>query len=268
MTLKEIINKEFGLDLPITGGSGQGPDEPVVIEVRDPFEAGRVEMEIVSAVNGMLGHYWCSVGKERLAVSGRSLERLDCEVKRIEGGEVLTERRSLYFELPPEALQGGKSQTAMIFLGERQQVSLPYEIGWLHYVAMVDNEEEEPGQGVTVAYAAPGINASVTVYDRQLPAVDWRTSPEAFRKEFERAVEEISGSYEGITELATLAKPNLLFKAFEIGGAYSVLQLSTAVNRFMKLRITLHPPIEQHAFECVKQSLSFFSAMVGANPMN
>ncbi|TCD48569.1 hypothetical protein [Chlorobium sp. N1] len=262
--LKEIIKNATGRDLPISGGSGMEPDDPVIIDVGDPHAASRIEMEVVHALSTKLGLYWNSISKEVVKGLYGPLEKLSYEVKRVEGEQVFTETRSMYFDLSKAVPAGERSPIAMIWLGERVGLSLPYELGWLHFTGMIDNEVENPGLGVSVSYEGPRLRGTVFVYDRGMEGIDIRIRPDGAHREFMEAASDMQKIYGEVREIRDISKPGLYGKVYGVGSAVGVLQLSTVSGRFILCRLMLEPPVEQHSFGCLQQSMSFFTAMVGA----
>lgn len=262
--LKDIINSATGLELPISGGSGMAPDDPVIIETADPQAAARVQLEVVHVLSMKLGLYWNTVSKESVQGLFGPVEKLDYEVRRVEGEQVIGETRSMYFDLTKAVPPGEKSPVAMIWLGERVGLSLPYELGWVHYTGMIDNEVENPGLGVSVSYAGPQLRGTLFAYDKGMERVDIRRDPAAAQEEFRAADADMARIYGDVREIRDISKPALFGKVYSVGQSISSLQLTTVQNRFLMLRLTLEPPLEQHNFACMQQSMSFFAGMVGA----
>lgn len=262
--LREIIKNATGRDLPISGGSGMAYDDPVIVDVTDAMLAARVEMEVVHALSSKLGLYWNTVHKEAARGLHGDVEKLDYEVKRVEGEQVIIETRTVYFDVSKAVSPSGKTPIPMIYLGDRAGLSLPYEIGWVHYTGMIDNEVENPGLGVSVSYDGPQMRGTLFVYDKEMVALDIRQNPEPVHQEFNAATEDMARIYGDARVIRDISKPGILANVYAVGDAISVLQLTTVAGRFMLFRLTLEPPLEQHNFACLQQSLSFFEAMVGA----
>ena len=99
MTLREMLHKDFGIDLPIAGGWGQSADDPILLTSQDPDEAALVQLEIARRIYGVQGWYWRQIERTSAGVVGADIEKFSSEVKYIEGDQVVTEKRNLYFDL-------------------------------------------------------------------------------------------------------------------------------------------------------------------------
>jgi hypothetical protein len=51
MTLREMLHKDFGIDLPIAGGWGQSADDPIVLTSQDPDEPALVRFHKEFTIN-------------------------------------------------------------------------------------------------------------------------------------------------------------------------------------------------------------------------
>ena len=55
ISLKEAIRIKSGIDLPISGGYGRSIEEAIVIEIKDDFEAVRLEYEVMDFIFSLAG---------------------------------------------------------------------------------------------------------------------------------------------------------------------------------------------------------------------
>jgi hypothetical protein len=117
--------------------------------------------------------------------------------------------------------------------------------------SVIDNEKSNPGLGVTLLYNAPGVKASVFVYDDSQPSIPDGVAGAAVRDQFATAVGHVKQFYPDAQSLAretkvTIAGIPLLYTAFtytevQPGSretAMSHLYLTAYKGSFIKVRVT------------------------------
>lgn len=117
--------------------------------------------------------------------------------------------------------------------------------------SVIDNEKSNPGLGVTLFYNAPGVKASVFVYDDSQPSIPDGVAGAAVRDQFATAVGHVKQFYPDAQSLAretkvTIAGIPLLYTAFtytevQPGSretAMSHLYLTAYKGSFIKVRVT------------------------------
>ena len=67
--------------------------------------------------------------------------------------------------------------------------------------------------------------------------------------------------YPDAEKIADRHDSNLLFAAFDIGAAYSIVTLSAVGNHFFKVRATLDPSNEKYTFDCLWESVNTILSM-------
>lgn len=165
--LKELLLREFGKDFKISGGAGSSVEDPIIVEVQSPHEASWIEMEVANCIYSRLGCHWRAVGRSKLLSGSKHIEKLSCEVQYIDGDQLISEYRSFYFDL--SNVEMGEREITPVCgfnLGANTDMGLPYQLGWLHFTGLMNNEETEAGMGVSVAYSAPTTQATVYVYNK------------------------------------------------------------------------------------------------------
>lgn len=50
MTLREMLLKDFGKDLPISGGFGQSAEDPIVLTSKSAMDAATTQLEVARCV--------------------------------------------------------------------------------------------------------------------------------------------------------------------------------------------------------------------------
>lgn len=259
--LKELLLRDFGKDLKIAGGAGNSVDDPILIEVESAHDASWTEMEIASCIYGRLGWHWRAVGRAKLEEGGKLIEKLSCEVKYIEADQLITETRNFFFDLSNVDMGEQEITPACGFnLGSSTGMGLPYQLGWFHFTGLTNNEEAQAGMGVSAAYSAPTTQATVYVYNKGLD--DIKSGNESqLEAEFASAINDLLAVHTGAKQVAERFDNNLLFAAFEMGTAYSIITLSGVGNHFFKIRATVDPSNEKYSFDCLWDSVNTILAM-------
>lgn len=167
MTLREMLRKDFGKDLPISGGWGQSADDPIELLSHDAKEAALVQLVIARSIYGVQGWYWRQIERTSAGVVGADIEKFSSEVKYIEGDQIVTEKRNLYFDLSSVIIaDDARLENPSVPVGPPAELNFPRQIGWFHFDGITNNEPEHPGLGVSVAYSAPKAKMMVYAYDK------------------------------------------------------------------------------------------------------
>lgn len=119
------------------------------------------------------------------------IEKMSCEIKFIEGDQVITETRNFYFDLSAVRLQSDEVlPNTYVSLGDRFGVSLPWQLGWFHFDRLIDNETDNPGLGMSVAYSAPEAKLMIYAYDKEQSQTIIDQPDESVLKEFNQATKD------------------------------------------------------------------------------
>lgn len=259
--LREMLLRDFGKDLKISGGSGNSIEDAIVIEVQSAHDASWIEMEVAGCIYGRLGWHWKAIGRTKMPDCPVHIEKLSCEVRYIEGDQVVTEKRNFYFDLSKVNLAGQDiTPSCGVNLGAGTGMGLPYQLGWLHFDQLTNNEDTQAGMGVSAAYSAPATKATIYVYNNGLQDIS-SGNTEQLKSEFASARFDFLSFNHQAKQIAERFDDNLMFTAFEIGTAYSIITLSAVGNHFFKVRATLDPSNEKYTFECLWDSVNTILAM-------
>lgn len=263
--LREMLRDGFGKDLKISGGIGNSINDLIVLEPQSAHDASWTEMEVARCIYKRLGWHWKFLERTSIEGPSKKIEKFSCEVKYAEGNEVVTEKRNFYFDISNVDLDG-KAVTPVcgINLGAGTGMGLPYQLGWFHFDSFINNEPEYPGMGVTVAYGAPFTKATLYVYTKENLGNQSFIDSKSLENEFSSATRNFFNSNPDAQQIAERLTTNMLFRAFEIGTAYSIITLSSAGEHFFKLRVTLDPSNEKYTFDCMWESVNLILSI--ANP--
>ena len=255
--LREMLLRDFGKDLKIAGGTGNSIDDPITLDAQSPHDASWTEMEVARCIYGSLGWHWRAIDRSRAG----QIEKLSCEVRYAEGDEVVTEKRSFYFDVSNIGLNEQEvTPSCGLNLGAGTGMGLPYQLGWFHFDQLTNSEEAHAGMCVSVAYSAPSTKTTVYVYNKGLANIV-SSNEELLSSEFASATADILSVYPNAKQIAERRDNNLMFSAFEIETAYSIITLSAVGGHFFKVRATLDPSNEKYTFECLWESVNTILSM-------
>lgn len=261
MNLKDMLKRDFGLELRISGGYGLSLDDLIIVLNSNPFDASMTEMHILRAIGKERSSIWRTLARTPVEIDRRSLEQIEIKTIEVVESEIIMQKTNHYFDVSMAVARGKVLPTVTAFTDKESKLGLPYEIGWLHYDRVTDHE---PGLGQSIAYGAPGIKATVYVYDNMRTDIPSDIDALVVRNELETAVSELMELHPTARPLADLLKSNiLLIQPFRIDDDVSLVALGVIRGKFIKLRITYsHDPI---LIEVVKQSIMAFEDIIAAN---
>lgn len=72
--LKKTLKQIFDVDLPISGGSGQNIDDPIVIEVEN--DGVKIEYQIIGFIQKLGGKSWKMAKTELIPKDGRWIDKI------------------------------------------------------------------------------------------------------------------------------------------------------------------------------------------------
>ena len=100
MTLKEIIRKEFGINLPISGGMGNSIDNAIVIDKLDPMmDCVSIEHEVLKYMSMIRGEEFNLIFQELLFHEEKTIDKLKVETIKISGGHTEAREEDFYFDI-------------------------------------------------------------------------------------------------------------------------------------------------------------------------
>ncbi len=188
ITLKELLKKDFDLNVDIAGGWGQSREDPIVVLSSSEGDAAKNEVEVLRGLGFGRKIFWKSDKITVLAMPSGPIIQRKIETKEVQPTKVITQTENYYFRrasLPPA--QGLLKSGYVVRIDEDVGIEFPYEISWLHFDEIVDYEQRAPGLGYSLAYSAPGIEATVFVYPSS-----WTSSgPTSYLDELAKARSEI-----------------------------------------------------------------------------
>ena len=168
--LRQQILADFGVDLPLEGGSGLLED-PYLLACESAVEAANAQLELLHILGKRRRQPWRLQGIEIAGGEDGSLIRAGIERLERHEKEVIAEQASCYFRF--QQIRDPVSVLTVADAGghvdPRSGVRLPFQLGWLHLDDATDNEADTPGLGWTVTYESAGMKGTVFVYDHCEP---------------------------------------------------------------------------------------------------
>ena len=164
--IKALLHKDFGLDLNISGGSGQSISDPIEINADKADRAAHTELLVLRGLGQGRKILWRSISAQVL--DGENSKRIiqrKLETKEVTSAQIISQIENYYFERVNAPISSDPLSPGLtVFYDEKAKLSFPYELGWLHFDGHHDYEQDAPGLGYSLAYNAPGIKSTVYVY--------------------------------------------------------------------------------------------------------
>jgi hypothetical protein len=262
MNLRDMLKRDFGLELKISGGYGLSRDDPIIVLNSIPFDASMTEMHILRAIGKEHSTIWSTLARTPLENDRLSLEQITIRTIEVIASEIAIQKKNYYFDINMAVARGKVLPTVIAFSDKSSKLRLPYEIGWLHYDGVTDYDAAA-GLGQGIAYGAPGMKATVYVYDRMRTDIPSDIDASVVRSELEVAVSDLMKVQPTASPLAETNSKVLLIQRFNIDGEFSLIALGVCRGKFIKLRITCTP--DPLLVEVVNQSITAFEDVIVAN---
>lgn len=218
--------------------------QPFVVRQVDPVEADALQRDVLRALSRARGGFWRTISRSaEPSTTGQRLEQVKVEFAYEQGAQFIRDTVNVYFDMT------GVEQEAVpkpeVWLRARHaglDVTLPAEIGWLHFQSSFESEREHPGTGWTFAYGAPGIKATIFIYNRTVSGIAGGPEVRVVRDEFERSRREML-SYRNTIRPLEGPRPQgaFLTQLFKIDDQFSLLAVTAWQGYFLKLRLTHEP---------------------------
>jgi hypothetical protein len=185
LSLREMLLRDFGVDLPIKGGFGR-KESPIIVIAKDLQSAVDIQREVLRCLGLGRRVVWRFLEHEVHLPDGTV--RAGIETVSLTDTEVLTTREAYYFVFNALTPLVAILPVASGCTDPRSGLRLPCQLGWLHYESTIDNEVRQPGLGMSVAYSVFGIKATIYIYDRRMPAIPDDVRSDVVVGEYETAV--------------------------------------------------------------------------------
>lgn len=99
MNLRELLKSDFGVDFPISGGTGNSRDDPIVVHRTHPNDYVGVEYGVIRFLCEGRG-VTCNLVQQALILhNGRNIDQLKIETKEVTDTEIITQTENYYFDI-------------------------------------------------------------------------------------------------------------------------------------------------------------------------
>lgn len=189
--IKELLKRDFGLELDIAGGTGQSKNDPIYVLSPSEKEASRTEVLVLRGLGKGRGILWRTVNIE--IMSGMEVIQRKIETKEIHESEIVSQIENYYFLRKNTELHSTNINSQnIVFIDDKVGIFYPYEISWLHYDGITDySSQGREDLGYSLSYNAPGIKATIYVY----PKVSGDTVRDILELELATVIAEIKSIY-------------------------------------------------------------------------
>ena len=189
--IKELLKRDFGLDLDIAGGTGQSRNDPIHVLTLSDKDASRTEFLVLRGLGKGRRILWRTINIDY--IPGMDVIQRKIETKEVTETEIITQVENYYFLRKNITSFSSKSLGHYVVFDDKNiGVAYPYELSWLHYDSFTDYSlQDRKDLGYSIAYNAPGIKVTIYVYPKVIS--DLQTN--ILELELEAAKAEIKSIY-------------------------------------------------------------------------
>ena len=210
-----------------------------------------------------MGVHWRAIAREYVSEAPSKIEKLTFEIKFAEELDIVTEQRSLYFDLSSVVLQDGDQLPPIsISIPPPVDVIIPWQIGFFHFDSLIDNETEHPGLGFSAAYSAPKTKITIYIYDKGIASLIDQNPVETADLGFQQALFDYKTMNPHATLIHEYEESQLRVNLFECDDTFSAVLVATSRQLFFKLRLTIEGSHEQFMRDCAWTSIAMFANML------
>jgi hypothetical protein len=99
MNLREMLETDFGIDFPISGGTGNSRESPIVVHYQQPNDYVGVEYGVLQCVGAGRPGQWKLVRQTLLEYNGRKLDEVQIETQEAMNDAIITQNENYYFDI-------------------------------------------------------------------------------------------------------------------------------------------------------------------------
>ena len=255
MTIKEQIKRDFGYDLPISGGLGMSSDAPIILHVGTWRDSSVVISIYCRCIFGANGWYWRH-NSSQLVPDNDLVLKISSDVKYVEDEQIITEKRNFYFDISSiDQTKPDRLYDPRVAIESPANLYIPYELGWFHYDNHIINEAEYPGMGVSIAFSAPQSKLTLFLYNKGQPEFILKQAIDARRQEFAAAIHDFELVNNSANLVQSVDEQEYLFNIYYVDDALMVVGISTFNGMFMKFRLTNTNGSESFETECAMDTI-------------
>ena len=238
--LKESIKRDYGFDLPISGGTGLSQDDPIIINTEDPLRAPNIQWRIIESINHAFKRAWLITNKKIFKDGDKLIEKVTTNVNYFKDEKPIRSVTEYYFDITSVLFQTVPNYTYFptAYVDPESKIAIPFQISWLNFKEYFDNEPDSPGDGLTISYYCPSIKAHFYIYNKKFAKIDPKEDYDLIVNEFEESADQIDGEEIKSKLLNSIESENFLKRAYKVNEYDSFILFTTYNNYFFKLRLT------------------------------
>lgn len=99
INLKELLKKDFGVDLPISGGIGNSIDNPIVIHLAKYNDYVGTEYSVLECIGKGRGIEWKIVEQGLLSHQNKKIDKVKIETIQLTDDSKITQIENYYFDI-------------------------------------------------------------------------------------------------------------------------------------------------------------------------
>lgn len=99
MTLKELLKKDFKVELPISGGFGNSIENAIIIHRTDLNDYVQTEYFILNCLGKGRGIEWKLIRQELKTYDNKKIDKIKIETKQVTAREIITQIENYYFDI-------------------------------------------------------------------------------------------------------------------------------------------------------------------------
>ena len=169
------------------------------------------------------------------------LEKLSIETIELTEAQKVTQTEAYFFKEDENGRLGHPSLNVPMPT-PHEKLSLPFEIGWLHFRYFTDYSGTNPELGFATAYSAPNVEATIYVYNNGLEQVPSDLNAEIVGAEFFKVNSGILAQNAGLEAWPDVINDGThifkMYKADPEGLRVTGVSLTTSNDHFVKVRIS------------------------------
>jgi hypothetical protein len=160
MNVRDALKADYGIDVRIGSGTGVRND-PFVIEPCTTAEAVRTQIDLLRGLGRGRRELWRLLRVEPF----NGLQRLVFDAIWFTETEIISETRSLFFDLGAVAGIPDANAPVVEWFDPRSPFVAVSQIGWLHFDRAVYNSETREELDTSLCYSAHNAIANIYIYE-------------------------------------------------------------------------------------------------------
>jgi hypothetical protein len=238
MTIREALKADFGIDVLIRGGSGRMVD-PFVIDPCSSRDAIRTQLNLLRGLGRGRQELWRLLEAEADREVAPTMQKLRIEAVSFTQVEIVTEVRSLYFDVSHIDGTPDASAPLIEWSDPRTTFCAPSQIGWLHFDRAIDNSQSDAVLDASLLYSALGAKAAIYIYGAADGRMEGVSSAEIRERELQLVCGQVQAAHpDAKTPWPVHFVEPFALQHFLIGDDMSIAGIAVLGPRYLKLRLT------------------------------